>query len=1031
MQITENQIEDLALSELQNLAWEYTHGSVLSPGGEQEERHYTEVVLKERLQEAVATINPDIPQEAREEAIRKVLRTESPDLQQNNYRFHKLLTEGVEIEYRKNGSITGDKVWLVDYENPANNEFLAVNQLTIVEDNQTKRPDVILFVNGLPLVVMELKNAANEDADINTAYNQLQTYKQALPSLFTYNALMVASDGWEAIYGSLTASKQFFFNWKTTDGKEVVSEEVPQMETLLKGLFNPGTMLDVIRHFTLFHQNKSDFTKIIPQYHQYYAVNKAIESTKKATSEEGDQRAGVVWHTQGSGKSLSMVFYAGKLILSLNNPTIVVLTDRNDLDDQLFDTFTSSSDLLRQTPVQAESRDKLKKLLSVSSGGIVFTTIQKFLPEKSGQAYPKLSDRSNIVVIADEAHRSQYDFIDGFARHMRDALPKASFIGFTGTPIEKEDKNTQAVFGDYIDVYDIQQAVEDGSTVKIYYESRLAKIRLPEDKKYQVDQRLSEVAEEMEDYGEKQEGVSERLEKIKNKWSRLEAIVGNDQRIQTVAKDLVEHFEQRTKVLEGKGMVVCMSRRICVDLYNEIVKLRPDWHNDEDDKGAIKVVMTGSSSDPVYWQQHVRTKARRKALGERLKDPDDELKLVLVRDMWLTGFDAPPLHTLYVDKPMKGHTLMQAIARVNRVYKDKEGGLVVDYIGIANDLKKALTVYTESGGKGKPTFDQEEAVNVMMEKYEIVTSMFHEAKGFDYKEFFNLDQKEKLAFPMKAADFILSLENGKERYLNNVTALSKAFGISVPHEQALAIRDEVGLFQAIKSRIVKVSKSQQNKTDEEIETAIKQIVSDTVVSDEVVDIFDEAGIKKPDLSILSDEFLNEVKEMDQKNVALELLKKLLDDEIKVRKQTNLVQSREFSQMLEDAVKRYQNNVISAAQMIDELIKMAKEMKEADQKGEELGLDFREHAFYSALEVNDSAVAVLGDETLREIARELLDVVRKNTTIDWANRESIKAGLRVMVKKVLRKHGYPPDKEAKAVRTVLDQAELMAGNLVEE
>lgn len=1028
MRITESEIEQIAITELQELSWEYVPGATISPDGEQPERQYDEVILKSRLQKAIAQINHSIPQEAQEEALRKVLRTESLNLNQNNYRFHLFLTEGVDVEYRKDGRIVGDKVWLVDYESPSNNEYLIVNQFTIIEDNTTKRPDVILFVNGLPLVVIELKNASDENADIKSAFNQLQTYKQAIPSLFHYNALMIASDGWEAIYGSLTAPKQFFLSWKSIDGKETASESVPQMEVVIQGLLNPETLLDIIRHFTVFHQNKGDYSKIIPRYHQYYAVNKAIETTRKATAAEGDKRAGVIWHTQGSGKSLSMVFYAGKLVLSLNNPTLVVLTDRNDLDDQLFDTFSNSSDLLRQTPVQAENREQLKNLLAVSSGGIVFTTIQKFLPESPDKEYPMLSDRRNIVVIADEAHRSQYDFIDGFAKHMRDALPNASFIGFTGTPIEKEDKNTQAVFGDYIDVYDIQQAVEDGATVRIYYESRLAKINLQEDKKYQIDEQLSIVAEGVEDYGEVEEGVSMRMERIKSKWARMEAIVGNEQRIKTVAKDLVEHFTNRTRDFEGKGMIVCMSRRICVELYNEIIKIRPDWHHEEDDKGVINVVMTGSSSDPLEWQQHVRNKPRRKALGERLKDPKDELKLVIVRDMWLTGFDAPCLHTLYIDKPMQGHNLMQAIARVNRVYKDKEGGLVVDYIGIANDLKNALAVYTESGGKGKPTFDQEEAVQVMLEKYEVVTQMFNEANGFNYKNFFSVSSKERLSFPMKAADFILGLEDGKDRYIKNVTALSKAFGISVPHEKAIEIRDDVGLFQAIKTRIVKVTKSQQSKSDEEIETAIRQIISDAVVSDDVVDIFDEAGIKKPDISILSDEFLEEVKGMKHKNIALELLKKLLNDEIKIRRKTNLVQSREFSEMLEQAVKRYQNNVISAAQLIDELIRMAKEFKAADKKGEDLGLDHREYAFYSALEVNDSAVAVLGDETLRDIARELLNVVRNNTSIDWTQRESVRAGLRVMVKKVLRKYGYPPDKEAQAVKTVLEQAELMANEI---
>lgn len=1046
--ISEDHIEQVVIQEFIELGYQYINGTDISPDGSMPEREYNEVVLKNRLQQAISKFNKNIPYEAQEEALRKVLRSDSPNLFQNNYTFHKYLTEGVEIEYRKGDRIAGDKVWLIDYEKPANNEFLVVNQFTVIEGNTNKRPDVILFVNGLPLVVIELKNATDENATIQSAFNQLQTYKQAIPSLFQYNAMLIASDGWDALYGSLTAPKQFFVPWKSIDGKLVADENIPQMEVMAKGMLNKAVLLDLVRHFTIFHQNKDQITKIVPRYHQYFAVNKALETTKRATADNGDQRAGVIWHTQGSGKSLSMVFYAGKLVLALNNPTLVVLTDRNDLDDQLFDTFSASQDLLRQTPVQAENRDHLKSLLSVSSGGIVFTTIQKFLPEIEekidlgdgktknikGQ-YEQLSERRNIVVIADEAHRSQYDFMDGFAKHMRDALPYASFIGFTGTPIESTDKNTQAVFGDYIDVYDIQQAVEDGATVRIFYENRLAKINLKEEEKPRVDAEFEELTESEE--------LTDR-QKLKAKWARLEAIVGNPKRIALIAQDIVNHFESRNAVLDGKAMIVCMSRRICVDLYSAIIKIKPEWHSDDDAEGVVKVVMTGSSSDPLPFQPHVRNKPRRKALGERLKDPKDSLKLAIVRDMWLTGFDAPALHTLYIDKPMKGHNLMQAIARVNRVYKDKEGGLVVDYIGIATDLKKALSVYTESGGKGKPAFDQDEAAEVMMGKYEVVAQMFSEAqkaeetgfspsggngkggsKGFDYKSFFRLTPKEKLYFPIQAANYILGLENGKERYINAVTALSKAFAISVPHAYTIDIRDEVGLFQAIKARIVKVTQSGKTKSDEEIETAIKQILSDAVVADEVVDIFDAAGIKKPDISILSDEFLAEVKGMQYKNLALELLKKLLNDEIKTRQKTNLVQSKKFSEMLESAVRNYQNNLITSAQVIEELIKLAKDIKEADRKGADLGLDFREFAFYTALEVNDSAVSVLGDDVLRHIARELVDTVRRNTSIDWTVRENVQAKMRIAVKKILRKHGYPPDLELKATETVIEQAKLLA------
>ena len=1046
--ITEDSIEQVFIQELVALGYTYLHGATISPDGSQQEREFNEVVLRQRLQNAIATINPNVPAEAQEEALRKVLRSDSPSLYHNNYTFHRYLTEGVEVEYRKGNRIVGDKVWLVDYSNPESNEFLVVNQFTVIENNHAsgragtnKRPDVILFINGLPLVVIELKNAATEDADIKAAFNQLQTYKQAIPSLFHYNALLIASDGWEAVYGSLTSPRQFFLPWKSIDGRLVADESIPQMEVLAKGLLNRRVLLDLVRHFTIFHSDKEEIKKIVPRYHQYFAVNKAVETTKVATAEHGDRRAGVIWHTQGSGKSLTMVFYAGKIVLSLNNPTLVVLTDRNDLDEQLFDTFSLSQDLLRQTPVQASDREDLKRLLKVSSGGIVFTTIQKFLPDTieridlgngktksiKGQ-YEMLSDRKNIVVIADEAHRSQYDFMDGFARHMRDALPNASFIGFTGTPIEKTDKNTQAVFGDYIDVYDIQQAVDDGATVRIYYENRLAKIDLKDEEKPRIDTEFEELTESEE--------LTDR-QKLKAKWARLEAIVGSEHRIQEIAKDLVNHLEQRISVLNGKAMFVCMSRRICVELYAAIVKLRPEWHSDDDDKGMIKVVMTGSSSDPLDWQMHIRSKEKRKDIGNRVKDPNDPIKLVLVRDMWLTGFDAPCLHTLYIDKPMKDHNLMQAIARVNRVFKDKEGGLVVDYIGIASDLKKALSVYTESGGKGKPTFDQQEAAEVMMGKYEVVAQMFSEqptdtslSKGYNYKRFLGLTPKEKLAFPIDAANYILALENGKERYLNAVTALTKAFAISVPHPYTEEIRDEVALFQAIKARIVKVTQSTKKLSDDEIDTAIRQILSDAIVTDEVVDIFDAAGLKKPDISILSDEFLAEVKGMKHKNLALELLKRLLKDEIKVRMKVNLVQSKKFSDMLDDAVKRYQNNLITSMEVIEVMIELAKEIKAADRRGEELGLDFREYAFYSALEVNDSAVRVLGDEVLRHIAQELVETVRKNTSIDWTVRENVQAKMRIAVKKILRKHGYPPDLQAKATETVLEQAKMMADRLSE-
>ena len=773
-------------------------------------------------------------------------------------------------------------------------------------------------------------------------------------------------------------------------------------------------LLDIVRNFIVFEKDKAKSVKKIAGYHQYHAVNKAIESTKKAVSPAGDKRVGVIWHTQGSGKSLSMVFYSGKIIQALDNPTLVVLTDRNDLDDQLFGTFSKCQGLLRQTPVQAENRPHLRDLLKVAAGGVVFTTIHKFFPDKEESKYPLLSDRKNIIVIADEAHRSQYDFIDGFARHMRDALPNASFIGFTGTPIETTDKNTIAVFGDHIDVYDIQQAVTDGATVRIYYESRLARLELKDEQKPHIDTDFEEVTE-----GEE----IDKKEKLKSKWARLEAIVGSEKRIKAVAKDIVDHFEKRLQVMDGKGMIVCMSRRICVDLYNEITALRPDWHNTEDDKGTLKVVMTGSASDPVEWQDHIRNKQRREELANRFKNPEDKFNLVIVRDMWLTGFDAPSLHTMYVDKPMRSHGLMQAIARVNRVFRDKPGGLIVDYLGIADDLKQALAQYTESGGKGQPTFNQDDAVAVLLEKYEVLENMFH---GFDYKRIFKAATRNKMGIILESAEFILSQEDGKENFLKYVSELSKAFALSVPDERALAIQDEVGFFQSVRSAIVKSSTSDGTGRDgEQVESAIKQIVSNAIVADKVIDIFDAAGLKKPDISILSEEFLREIKDIPQKYVAFELLKKLLNDEIKLRGRKNLIQSRSFAALLEEAIRKYKNKAIEVAEMIEHLIELAKEMNQAAKRGEEKNLSEDELAFYDALEVNDSAVKVLGDENLRIIARELLKIIRNNVAIDWTVRENVKAKLRVMVKRILRKYGYPPDKQEKATQTVLEQAELLA------
>lgn len=1029
--LTEDEIEQIALQTFEEQGYEIINGISL-------ERAYNEVVIIARLEAAISKLNPTIPFEVREEAVKNVLRVQHTTLLANNEAFHKLLTEGVDVKGREGTENKTFKVWLMDFENPLNNDFVAVNQFTIVEKHTNKRPDVILFINGLPLVVIEIKNATSENATIKSAFDQLQTYKQAIPSLFNYNSILIATDGWFAKAGTITSDWSRFSGWKippaTKENNKLAEPSSTynstlfpseqnhlEMDIMLQGMLEKKTLIDLIRYFIVFEKTKEKTIKKIAAYHQYYAVNKAIHSTIKASSIQGDQRAGVVWHTQGSGKSLSMVFYSGKMVVTpeLDNPTILILTDRNDLDQQLFDTFSNCQQLIRQTPVQAENRNHLQSLLSVASGGVVFTTIQKFMPEEKGGEYPKLSDRRNIVVVADEAHRSQYDFIDGYARHMRDALPNASFIGFTGTPIENEDKNTQAIFGEYVDIYDIQQAVEDGATVRIFYESRLAKIELNSEDQNIIDQRIEEVTEEDE--------LTERQQRFA-KWTQQEAIVGSEKRLQQVAADLVKHFEQRSEVFEGKGMIVCMSRRICVALHNAIVKIRPEWYSNDDDKGVIKVIMTGSSSDPLDWQEHIRNKPKRKAIGDRLKDPKDGLKLVIVRDMWLTGFDAPCLNTLYVDKPMSGHNLMQAIARVNRVFKDKEGGLIVDYLGIAQDLKKALSIYTASGGKGKIEFNQEEAVAKMEEFYEIVVDLFDK---FDYKKFFDLEPRQKLTFLLDATDYVLGLDNGKDRFSTNVSNLSKAFAISVPHPKALAIRDDLSFFQAIKARISKLRESVKKRSDEEVETAIRQIISDALISTEVIDIFDVAGIEKPEISILSDEFLAELKDMPRKNLALELLRRLLNDEIKKRSAHNIIQSKKFSEMLSDAIKRYQNNAITAAEVIEEMIRMAKEIKLADQRGEKLNLDFRELAFYDALEVSDSAVKVLGDDILKTIARELVDSVRNSVTIDWDKKESVQAKMRVMIKRILKKYGYPPDLQENAVKTILEQAKLLGEDFSNE
>ncbi|MGE5481156.1 MAG: type I restriction endonuclease subunit R [Chloroflexota bacterium] len=1077
--ITENDVETLAIEDLQKIGWDYRHGAEIAPDGEAPERSgFDEVLLLGRLERAAARINPTIPAYAIEEAIKEIRRVVSSDLGACNEAFHKLLTEGIPVSLRVNGEERGDRVWLVDFSNPQNNDFLAVNQFTVVENGRNKRPDLILFVNGLPLVVFELKNPADENATLEAAFQQIGTYKAIIPTLFTYNAFVVISDGCEAKAGTISSDFKRFMAWKTSDGKTEAAHNIGEIETLIRGMLNKETLIDLIRHFIVFQKIETTrFTasgepfsyvtnvKILAAYHQYYAVNRAVESTLRAAGYTrakgirrqgivmeppesygapsvsaqpiGDRKGGVVWHTQGSGKSLSMVFYAGKIVLAMDNPTIVVITDRNDLDDQLFTTFAASKQLLRQEPVQASDGNDLKDRLKVASGGVVFTTIQKFQPA-DGNVYEKLSDRSNIVVIADEAHRTQYGFraktigvtasngnnekveigkriVYGFAKYMRDALPNATYLGFTGTPIESVDVNTPAVFGNYVDIYDIAQAVEDGATVPIHYESRMAKINLSEEGKKLVEELDEELDGEDLTYSQK----------AKAKWTQLEALVGSANRIETVAKDIIAHFERRQSVMEGKAMIVTMSRRIAADLHDAIIRLKPEWYSNELGKGAIKVVMTSASSDGEKIARHHTTKEERRILADRMKNPKDELKLVIVRDMWLTGFDVPCLHTLYIDKPMHGHNLMQAIARVNRVYKDKPSGLVVDYLGIAADLKKALSFYSDAGGKGDPTLMQEQAVQLMHEKLEVVSQMYN---NFEYKSYFSADTSTKLSIILSAEDYILNLEDGKKRYIDEVSALSKSFAMAIPHDEAMEAKDEVAFFQAVKARLAKFDGSNNGRFNGDMESTIKQVIDQALISEQVVDIFDAAGIKKPDISILSEEFLLELKGMPHKNVAMEVLKKLLQDEIKSRAMKNLVKSRSLMEMLQDSIKKYHNKIISAAEVIDELILLSKDIVQMDDEAKAMGLTDFEYAFYTAVANNDSALELMQKDQLRELAVVLTETIRKTASIDWTIKESVKAKLRVAIKRILRKYGYPPDMERLATETVLQQAELIANEL---
>ena len=1040
--LTENTIEQSLIEQLVQQGYTYYYGADIAPYSDNPQREsFSSVVLENHFKESLKKLNPTIPESAKAEAFQKIINLGTEDIMENNERFHSYLTNGVTVEYQKGENTIGINVRVLDTENIENNSFWVVNQLVVKENNNEKRFDVVVFINGLPLVFIELKNASDEKATLQKAFQQIQNYKKAVPSIFYYNALCVISDGIDAKVSSVSAPFSRYLAWKAPKEDQNESELAKQSNTLQTDLqilteymLSKDTLVKLIRYCTVFEQEevKNDEgiisqikIKKVAAYHQYYAVQKAVAQTIRAThSTDGDRKIGVVWHTQGSGKSLSMVFFSGQIIThpKMENPTLVILTDRNDLDDQLFGTFGNCVGLLRQKPVQAESREHIKDLLKVSGGGVIFTTIQKFAPE-TGNVYDTLSDRTNIVVIADEAHRSQYGFKGreveteegseiryGNAKYLRDALPNASYIGFTGTPIEKEDKSTPAVFGKYIDVYDIKQAVDDGATVPISYESRLIKIKIDETTMASIDEDINAISDATE----------EQLEKAKKKLATIDSVVGHPDRLKDIAKDIVAHFEARQQVFEGKAMIVCMTRNICAMLYNEIIALKPEWHHSDLDKGVLKVSMTSSTDDSALLQPHHTTKKQRKDLAIRMKDPNDDLKMVIVRDMWLTGFDAPSMHTMYIDKKMQGANLMQAIARVNRVYKDKPGGLIVDYIGIGQDLRNAMATYLQSGGEGTPIVDIKEAIAGMLEKHEVLEQMFI---GYDYKSYFSSDTAQKLQILLGAQNFILESETLKNRFLKEIGLLSNFFALSIPSTEADVIKDEVAFFQAVKSRINKFS-SNGVKSDYEVETAIKQIVDEALSSDGVIDIFEAAGIEAPSVGILSDEFLLEVKNMQQKNVAFELLKKLLSDEIKIRKTKNLVQGKKFSEMLESVVKRYHNNQIDSAQVLKELSEIAKEMRLEDAKSEELGLSPEEYAFYSVLKENDST-SFLNDEKMKELIHTIVEVIRKNATVDWSKRDDVRAQLRLTVKKILMRYGYPPDLAKMEADRVIAQSESLA------
>ena len=1041
--VKEKHLEQAALGWFGELGYAVARGPALAPEGEAAERAgFGDVVLEERLRDALRRLNPGVQREALEEAFRQAARPQGVSLLTDNRAFHELLVSGVEVEVqREDGEFSGERVWLVDFAAPENNDWLVVNQFSVQEGRNIRRPDVVVFVNGLPLAVMELKNPADPNATTRKAFNDFQTYKAEIPSLFAYNESLVISDGIAARIGSLSADFERFMPWRTVEGAELAPKAELELEVLIRGVFQKRHFLDLIRYCTVFEDGGGALVKKMAAYHQFHAVRAGVNETLRActpdgqavqvleggeyytrssTGEAGDRRIGVVWHTQGSGKSLTMAFYAGWVALhpQMKSPTIVVITDRNDLDEQLFATFSGCKELLRQSPVKAESREQLRSLLQRAAGGVVFTTIQKFMPEQEGESFPTLSKRRNIVVISDEAHRSQYGLVSGFARHLRDALPDASFVGFTATPIERSDANTIVVFGDYISVYDIARATQDGATVPIYYESRLAQLDLDEAERPRIDPDFEEITE-----GEE----TAQREKLRSKWSALEAIAGTEKRIRLIAGDLLQHFDNRLETLEGKGMIVCMSRRICVQMFQAITALRPDWRDPDDERGAIKVVMTGSSSDPPQWQEHIRSKAARERLRLRFRNHKDPLKLVIVRDMWLTGFDAPCLHTMYVDKPMRGHGLMQAIARVNRVFRDKPGGLVVDYLGLTENLRLAMRDYTEGSGKGSVTIDKEKAIELMQEKYEVCCALLH---GFDWSAWTGGDGAARVPLMPAAQDHILAQENGADRFIKAVSELSHAFALSAPHPAAMKIRDDLSFFQTVHAALAKTTGAGE-RPGEEMEHAIRQLVSRAIAPEGVVDIFAAAGLGSPDISILSDEFLAEVQHLPQRNLAVELLHKLLRGEIGKRRKKNIVQARSFAAMLENSLHAYRNRTLGTAEVIEQLIELARKMREAQQRGEDLGLNEDESAFYDALADNESAVEVLGSETLGIIARELVSTVRRNTTLDWTHKESVRARLRLLVKRILQKYGYPPDKQEQATRTVLEQAEALSAEWASE